>query len=426
MSVNFSHLTIKPITKKDESTSKYSQGLHTPSISDAIRINDSRMIKDFKEQVFGGYKLSAASAALDKALLEDKVEPALHWGLQLILSGTVQPLWNKLITIACKVINIYNPTLPEFLYNKNQAWLKITDNPRYTKDNILTLRNHPTVRLLLAEIITVIAISKKRKLNVLPRIKKEEFIIDNFKSKLAAKDNSLVDGVFQDGDPAEIRIAANEMAYQLYHGNLTNTLYWLNWILEWEKINTKKYGKYECASRITPDVDGKFYKDVVWLIWAVINRVRGLKFTITGGSINTQIEYLWKMYCFRFTPGTRARKLPLIIWAILYMIENVDMNIPLVDKPSILFQSLLGMDKIIATLKAQEVHHFVNNDLLNVVVENNYMMPENHQQLDADKLRRSKELERIRKEQETRSQKVPTESAIKLNELYKLDRMMYA
>ena len=426
MSVNFSHLTIKPITKKDESVSKYSQGLHTPSISDAIRINDSRMIKDFKEQVFGGYKLSAASAALDKALLEDKVEPSLHWGLQLILSGTVQPLWNKLITIACKVINIYNPTLPEFLYNKNQAWLKITDNPRYTKDNILTLRNHPTVRLLLAEIITVIAISKKRKLNVLPRIKKEEFIIDNFKSKLAAKDNSLVDGVFQDGDPAEIRIAANEMAYQLYHGNLTNTLYWLNWILEWEKINTKKYGKYECASRITPDVDGKFYKDVVWLIWAVINRVRGLKFTITGGSINTQIEYLWKMYCFRFTPGTRARKLPLIIWAILYMIENVDMNIPLVDKPSILFQSLLGMDKIIATLKAQEVHHFVNNDLLNVVVENNYMMPENHQQLDADKLRRSKELERIRKEQETRSQKVPTESSIKLNELYKLDRMMYA
>jgi len=426
MSVSFSHLTIKPITKKDESASKDSQGLHTPSISDVVRINDSRIIKDFKDQVFGGYKLSAASAAFDKALLEDKVEPALHWGLQLLLSGTVQPLWNKLITIACKVINIYNPSLPEFLYNKNHAWLKITENPRYTKDNILALRNHPTVRLLLAEIITVIAISKKRKLNALPRIKKEEFIIDNFKSKLAAKDHSLVDGVFQDGDPAEIRIAANEMAFQLYHGNLTNTLYWLNWILEWEKINTKKYGKYECASRITPDVDSKFYKDVVWLIWAVINRLRGLKFTITGGSINYQIEYLWKMYCFRFTPSARARKLPLIIWAILYMIENVDMNIPLVDKPSILFQSLLGMDKIIATLKSQEVRHIVNNDLLNVVVENNYMVPENHQQLEADKLRRFKELERIRKEQDTKSQKVPSESAIKLNEMYKLDRMMYA
>jgi len=429
MSVSFSHLTIKPITKKDESTSKDILGLHTPSISDTVKINDSRLVKDFKDQVFGGYKLSAASAALDKALLEDKVEPALHWGLQLLLSGTVQPLWNKLITFASKAINIYNPTLPEFLYNKTQAWLKITENPRYTKDNILVLRNHPTVRLLLAEMITVVATSKKRKATVLPRIKKEEFIIDNFKSKLAAKDNSLVDGLFQDGDPAEIRIAANEMAFQLYHGNLAKTLYWLNWILEWEKINTKKYGKYECAARITPDVDGKFYKDVVWLIWAVLNRLRSLKFTITGSSINMQVDYLWKMYCFHFTPSARARKLPLIIWAILYMIENIDMSIPLVDKPAVLFQSLLGMDKIIATLKSQEVHHVVNNDLLNVVVENNYMVPANYQELEADKLRRAREIEQSKKAQhqaKAKAQSQPSESMIKLNEVYKLDRMMYA
>jgi hypothetical protein len=50
------------------------------------------------------------------------------------------------------------------------------------------------------------------------------------------------------------------------------------------------------------------------------------------------------------------------------MTETVDMSLALLDKPMVLFQSLLGMDKIIATLKAQEVHHVVNNDLLNVVV----------------------------------------------------------
>jgi hypothetical protein len=426
MSVNFSHLTIKPITKKEESRSKESLSMHIPSISDNIRINDSRLIKDFKEQVFGGYKLSAASAALDKALLEDKVEPALHWGLQLLLSGIIQPLWNKLITFACKDINIYNPTLPEFLYNKTQAWLHITENSQYIKDNILTLRNHPTVRLLLAEMITTIAISKKRKLTALPRIKKEAFIIIDFKSRLVAKDNSLVDGIFQDGDPSEIRIAANEMAFQLYHGNLDKTLYWLSWILEWEKINTKKYGKYECASRITPDVDSKFYKDVIWLVWAILKRLRELKFTITGGFINSQIEYLWKMYCFRFTPSARARKLPLIIWSILYMIENVDTSIPLINKPNILFQSLLGTDKIIATLKTQEVHHIVNNDLLNVIVENNYMVPSNHQQLDAEKLRRLREKEKQKKLEEAKAKKVNPESLQKLNDIYKLDRMMYA
>lgn len=426
MSVSFSHYTIKPILKQNDLTLKESFGLHIPSISDTVKINDSRLVKDFKDQVFGGYKLSAALAALDKALLEDKVEPALHWGLQLLLSGIVQPLWNKLITFASKLVNIYNPTLPEFLYNKTQAWLHITENVRYNKDNILLLRNHPTVRLLLAEMITVIAISKKRKLITLPRIKKDEFIIDNFKSKLSVKDNSLVDGIFQYEDPIEIRIAANEMAFQLYHNNLAKTFYWLNWILEWEKINTKKYGKYECAARIIINVDSKFYKDVVWLIWAVLNKLRNLKFSITSTSINSQVEYLWKMYCFHFTPSSRSRKLQFIIWSILYMIENVDMSIPLVDKPAVLFQSLLGIDKIFATLKSQEVHNVVNNDLLNVVVENNYMVPVNYQKLEADNLRRAKELEKTKKQQSVKANTQPSESMIKLNEVYKLDRMMYS
>ena len=425
MSVSFSQLTIKPITKKDE---QKQIDHHIPNISDASKIVDSRRLKDFKDQVFGGYKLSAAAAALDKALIEDKVEPALHWSLQLLLSGTVQPLWNKLIAFASKIINIYNPLLPEFLYNKTLEWQHITDNARYAKDEVLALRNHPTVRLLLAEMIVVLALSKKRKLNTLPRIKKEEFIIDNFKSKLVARDNSLSDGLFQDGDPSEIRIAANEMGYHLYHGNLVKALYWVNWILEWEKINTKKYGKYECSARIVEGVDAKFYKDVIWLIWAIINKIRATKLGITQASISRQIEFLWKLYITKFSPSARARKLPIIVWSMLYITENIDMMIPLVIRPQVLFQSLLGMDKILASLKSQEVRHVVNNDLLNVIVENNYMVPENYKQLQANQIREARERERLAMDQEANKQKknTSTESIRKLNDIYKLDRMMYA
>ena len=144
--------------------------------------------------------------------------------------------------------------------------------------------------------------------------------------------------------------------------------------------------------------------------------------------IHHNANQILKMYCFHFTPGARAKKLSLIIWSMLYMIENVDMSIHLVVNPALLFQSLLGMDKIITMLKSQEVHHVVNNDLLNVVVEDNYMMPANHQQLEADKLRRAREIatEREKKEKEARTKNTQSESQIKLNEMYKLDRMMYA
>lgn len=420
MSISFSQYTIKPIIKKELEDTKQ---LHIPLINETIRIIDSRVLKDFKDQTFGGYRLAQASNALDKAIIEDKIEPALHWVLQLFFSGIVNPLWVKLINFASKSINIYNPKLPEFLYNKTIQWQKIVDNVKFNKDNILLLRNHSSVRLLLAEMVTVLCLSRKRKINQLPRIKKEEFIIDNFKSKLEAKDNSLLVNVLIDGDPSEIKIAINEMAYHIYNGNSAKALYWLNWITEWEKINSKRYGKYECGMRTIEGIDGKYFKDVVWLIWSTINKLSQIKFK---GDISKQIINLQKLYINKFTPASRSKKQNFIIWAILYMTEIIDNATPLVDRPEILFQSLLGFDKVVVSLKSQEVHHFVNNNLLNVVVENNYMMPEKHKDLEANKLQQIKEKERLEKEQIAKQKKINVESMEKLNEIYKLDRMMYS
>jgi len=422
-----SQYTIKPITKKE---SEDNNQLNIPSLSETIRIIDSRVLKDFKDQTFGGYRLASASSALDKAIIEDKIEPALHWALQLFLSGIVNPLWAKFISVASKSINIYNPKLPEFLYNKTNQFQQIVDNQKFTKDNILLLRNHSSVRLLLAEMVSVLCLSRKRKLNQLPRIKKEEFIIDNFKSKLEAKDNRLVENILIDGDPSEIKIAVNEMAYHIHNSNSNKALYWLNWIIEWEKINSKKYGKYECGMRSIEGVDGKYFKDVVWLIWSVINKLRQIKFSNIdrsfGGDSSNQIINLQKLYINKFTPASRSKKQNFIIWALLYMTETIDNATPLVDRPQILFQSLLGFDKVVASLKSQEVHHIVNNNLMNVVVENNYMMPEKHKQLEADKLFQMKEKERMEREQLAKQKKINVESMDKLNEIYKLDRMMYS
>ena len=406
-----------------------------PIISDTIRITDSRTIKDFKDQTFGGYNILQASSALEKALIEDKLEPALHWCLQLFLSGILNGLWSKLLSFISKNINIYNPSIPEFIYNKNQQWESIIDNIKFTKDNVLQLRNHPTVRLLLAEMIAVIILSKKRKLNLLPKIKKEEFIIDKFKSKLEAKDNKIIEKHIFDEDPSEIRIAVNEMANHIYNKNTNKALYWLNWIVEWEKINSKKYGKYECALRTIEGVDSKYYKDVVWLIWSVIHKINKLNIPITfGGLINSgknnrdiQIQSLWKLYTNKFTSSTRSKKQLYIIWSILYLTETIDYNIQLIDRPKMLFQSMLSFDKIIATLKSQQVGmNNVNKDLMNIIVEDNYMKTEKHKELEAFSKR--KELEKIlaQKAQIAKQKKINVDSLDKLTEISKLDKYLFA
>jgi len=423
MSIIHSKYTVTPINKNVIDASIIST---IPIISENCRITDTRKLKDFKTQTFGGYNILQANAALDKAIIEDKIEPALHWALQLFLSGIVSSLWSKLISFASKNINIYNPKLPEFIYNKNVQWQLIVDNNKFTKDNVLLLRNHPTVRLLLSEMVAVIVLSKKRKINQLPKIKKEEFIIDNFRTKLEAKDNRLIETILSNDDPSEIRIAINEMAYHIYRKNTIKCLYWFNWIIEWEKINSKKYGKYECASRIIEGVDSKYFKDVIWLIWAVIHNICKLNITIGANEWNKQIQCLYKLYTYKFTPAARSKKQNYIIWSILYLTESIDYVVPLIDRPNILFQSMLGFDKIISTLKSQQVVHVVNNDLINVVVENNYMIPEKHK--DMESIQRKKEIDKIiaQKQHIAKQKKINIESLDKLTEIEKLDKYLFA
>ena len=414
--------------------------LNIPIISENCRITDTRQLKDFKTQTFGGYNIIQAIAALDKALIEDKLEPALHWGLQLFLSGLINSLWVKLISFASKQINIYNPTLPDFIYNKNLQWQSIVDNTKFAKDNILLLRNHPALRLLLAEMISIIVLSKKRKINQLPKIKKDEFIINNFKSKLEAKDNKLIEKIISDEDPSEIRIAINEMAFHIYNKNTVKALYWLNWIIEWEKINSKKYGKYECASRSIEGIDSKYYKDVVWLIWYVIHKVNKLNINInsigifdvstngSNGNMNKdkQIQSLWKLYINKFSSSTKTKKQLYIIWSILYLTETIDYNIKLIDRPALLFHSILSFDKIINTLKSQQVVHNINSELLNVVVEDNYMKPQKHKEMEDYLKRKAIEKAIAEKEYLAKQKKINVDSLDKLTEISKLDKYLFA
>jgi hypothetical protein len=439
MSIITSKYTMTPINKNDTQTQQSQSSIISslPILSETCRITDSRMLKDFKTQTFGGYNISKASAALDKAIMEEKLEPALHWALQLFLSGIVNPLWSKLMSIACKIINIYNPKLPEFIYNKNIQWQSIVDNTKFTKENILLLRNHPSIRLLLAEMVSILVLSKKRKLNTLPKIHKNEFIIDTFKSKLEAKDSRLIDTIIMDGDPSEIRISINEMAHHIHHRNINKALYWLNWILEWEKINSKKYGKYECASRTVSGVDAKYFKDVVWLIWAVIHKITQLKYSVSSNSFgssnnfantnewNKQIQCLWQLYINKFTPSTRTKKQNYMIWSILYITETIDYVVPLVDRPELLFQSLLGFDKIIVSLKSQQVLHQPNN-LLNVVVENNFMKPQHFEELEKKKKQTIIAKQQAEREHLAKQKKINVESLDKLDEMSKLDKYLFA
>ena len=100
--------------------------------------------------------------------------------------------------------------------------------------------------------------------------------------------------------------------------------------------------------------------------------------------------------------------------------------IPLVDRPELLFESLLGFDKIIVSLKSQQVIHNTNNNLINVIVENNYMKPQNYEELEKKKKLLLIEKERAEKQQIAKQKKINVDSLDKLTEISKLDKYLFS
>lgn len=192
-----------------------------------------------------------------------------------------------------------------------------------------------------------------------------------------------------------------------------------------EKINTKKYGKYECASRTNTGIDSKHSKDVIWLIWNIIKKIKQLKFTFSSSENARQLDIIWQLYIFNFSG--KIKKQPLLIWAILYLTENVDWAIPLVDRPNVLFANMLTYDRILVNLKTQQVNNaVVNNELMNVVVENNYLVTENVKKYEEEKKR--KELEKLRtaREQLAKQKKINLESLSKLEKMSSIDKLLFS
>jgi hypothetical protein len=409
------------------------QSLVLPSINESSMIRDSRLLKDFKLQTFGGYQKSQVTTALDKAIQDEKIEEALLWTFQLYFSGIIESLLWRILHFSCKQICIHNPKLTCFLYHRFLKWKRITNNTKFQKDDILLLRNHPELRNIIVELITVLTLSKKRKAETATKVKKQEFIVSNFRQNLEATNNKFINSITKDGDPNELKIAANEMAYQMFKNNLKKTLYWMNWIIEWDKINTKRYGEFHCGSRRNEDIDIKFSTNSIWLIWDVIFIVKKAKTQLTGNEhpeLNRQITALWKLFTYQYVPSQRSKRLPLLIWCIHLLTEKIDWEIPIIDRPYLIYQSILTKEKLISRMKSQQIQrNIVNDKLMNIAIENNYLIPSNQdllRQKQALKAKKEADKNAIRqkkeREKEAKKKKTTIFTLNKLDELNSLDK----
>jgi hypothetical protein len=355
--MSFDKYTITQINDHDKELLQAYKFVFVPNKS---HLNDTRSLAEFKTLTLGGFQKGKVFSAMEKAITSAKIEHACYWAYQLLASGQATALWDRLFLYIYKNINIANSNLPGWILGKDIAWIRLISIKEYTKDGILHLRNNQLARNLITEMVTMICLSRKRKLDSLTlKIKETDFIIANFHAKCQVRDNIMIAGLLGPNDPSEIRIACNEFCYNLVNKQIQETLYWLNWILYWEKINVKKYKLFIVQQRNIEGIQTADQRDVIWLVWSIIQQVKskvGQAMSANGGNklaFESALDMLWKLYLHKWKPSNKTKKLYIIYWVIHILIYPCDWNIGIIERPEIFIKACANTNLMFEKLAVQ-------------------------------------------------------------------------
>jgi hypothetical protein len=357
--MNFEEFTITQIAERDKSLIQSYNFVLPPG---KYQLIDTRRHTDFKMVTLGGYPRSKVPAAMEKAIYSGKIEHACYWAFQLLASGAPITLWDRLLGYAYKHVNIANAKLPRWLQEKTTAWQRVLIRKDFAGPNVINSRNLQQVRHMITEVIVVLSLSRKRKLDTLSaKIKETDFIISNFQDRCTNRGNMIISALLGDNDPSEIRLAANEFAVNLGMRNMQGALYWLNWILYWERINIKRFKSFTIQARAIEGIPQTDIRDVIWLIWSIIHQVRARVIQDTEairpagelGQLERQLDALWAMYIHRWKPSSKAKRLPLIYWSMHYLVYPVDWSGEVVERLDILVKATANTNMMFEKLRAQ-------------------------------------------------------------------------
>tara|TARA_Y100000310_G_C20614796_1_gene780056 strand:+ start:14 stop:1081 length:1068 start_codon:yes stop_codon:yes gene_type:complete len=291
-----------------------------------FHINDCRRPKNFTQKSFSGYKKINVFQAYEKALLDNKIEEACHWSIEIVVSGYINEFWEKVLHFICKRINIANLRLPTYVLER----ITIYENlKKYNKiDDFLELRNNQQFRNLVCEITCVLCKSRKMNISSMKRVKIANVNSEMIKKRILA--TSVLNGnLIKVNDPSEIKITSNELLYNIRNRNITNVLFWLSWMLEWEKINIKKLKFFHCSFRPHENVDNKFANDFIWLIWEIVlQEARRTNF-------REEIESLYFLFKYKYQKSKKSRRIVILICALEILFHHGNKNKKIIDDYSV-------------------------------------------------------------------------------------------
>jgi len=322
---------------------------------ETIQIVDVRNSGDFKTISFSGYKKTEVKKQLLINIFNGKVEPACYWCAELVCAGHFTDIWDIFLLYLGKHIHIGNPKIPIYLEKRLSVFRNIMQQGLFYDE--LQLRNNQTIRDMFAEIICVLAGSpKKNGFEPIKINRKEEFDITQIQDKLKAPTVQFAEPIFQPKDPKELWIAINEFGYHLsilngHIPDLMSACYWIEWVIEFEQICKLKKQKCICERRPQIQVEPKFQKEIIWLIWDILMYEAKKRENLF---IEKTIESLLQLFCLKFTPSSPKKRRYLIYYAVAILTESWNSTLDMIQDKVLLTTVVNKINTIYAQIKKNE------------------------------------------------------------------------
>ena len=316
-------------------------------------INDIRLLNEFKGITFSNFKNTDVKKELLQNLIEEKIEQSCYWSAEIICSGNYGDLWDILILFYTKYIHLGNPKLSMYLEMRINTFKNILNNGYVS--NELQMRNNIKIRKLFCEIICVLCLTKRRHSYNIIKIKDEDYDMIKMTEKMKATTLTYGVNVFKDDDPKELFISVNELAYNVSKDslNVINGCYWMEWILEFEKREKRKKIKIECERRGKMDVDSKYQKEVIWVIWEIFLQESHERTKI----IQKVIKSLLSIFCLKYAPSVINKRKYILYFVITLLCESPKITSEIIsEKNRELINTVTNkIDQIYKQIKKSEI-----------------------------------------------------------------------
>ena len=245
-------------------------------------IEPSKKPPKYTQSTFSNYQKTQVSRALIKAIEKMSLEEVCHWAIELHCSGQIESLILNLTYLVSERINISNPLLPQWWWNRMKKYIRIKS--LFGKSTVLiNSRNNQEMRNLLAEMSVMLTMAEKNNSFVtskLPKINAKHFKSFNYQNKILKKNTSHVIRFYLEEDfraglniHENLVVAFQQYVNHIYSGNYDNCAWWVMWIFVYDK--TSKYQDLEAPIKsqknaILPDLNDKL--DWVWIFWDFLLR----------------------------------------------------------------------------------------------------------------------------------------------------------